>query len=79
MKVTLVDKPDLTYINSPIEQEVEVLRILNGESVPGWTAGAAINACCENLKSMGLAKGMYEITDKGKEYLRSKGHIMHPE
>lgn len=59
----------LNYLNVPIDLEIEVLRILNGEDVPGWTWGAAMSVCCENLKSMGLAKGNYEITEKGKKYL----------
>ncbi len=51
--------------------EKEVLRILNGEDVPGWCWGAAMAVCCEWLKGHGYAKGMYEITDKGKEYLKN--------
>ena len=61
----------LEFANKPIEMEVEVLKILNGEDIPGWTWGAAMSVCCENLKSMGLAKGSYEISDKGKEYLKN--------
>lgn len=59
------------YANKPIEMEIEVLRILNGEDVPGWTWGAAMGVCCESLKSMGLARGCYEITDKGKDFLKN--------
>lgn len=59
----------LEYMDKPNDLELEVLRILNGEDVPGWTWGAAMSVCCENLKSMGFAKGMYEISDKGKEFL----------
>lgn len=54
----------------PNQYEVDVLRILNGEDVKGWTWGAAFSFCCESLKAMGLAKGMYEISDKGKKYLK---------
>lgn len=64
----------LEYANRPIDMEVEVLRILNGEDVPGWTWGAAMSVCCENLKSMGLAKGMYEISEKGRKYLEGIHH-----
>ena len=53
-----------------IEMEVEVLRILNGEDVPGWSWGAAMAVCCEHLKSEGYAKGSYEITETGKKYLK---------
>lgn len=59
------------YANKPIGMEIEVLRILNGEDLPGWSWGGAMAVCCESLKSMGLAKDMYEITDKGKEFLNS--------
>lgn len=55
-----------------LDMEVEVLRILNGEDVPGWTWGAAMAVCCENLKALGYAKGMYEISDKGKEFLNEQ-------
>lgn len=59
----------------PIDMEIEVLRILNGEDVPGWTYGAAMNLCCENLKVMGLAQGMYEISPKGREFLASLENV----
>lgn len=54
---------------TPNQFEIEVLRILNGEDVPGWTWGAAMAVCCTTLKAMGYARGMYEITQKGREYL----------
>lgn len=57
--------------NELIPMEVEVLRILNGEDMPGWKWGAAMSVCCETLKSCGYAKGLYDITEKGKEYLRN--------
>lgn len=53
-----------------VSSEVEVLRILNGEDVPGWVAGAAMNECCEVLKSKGLASGLYTITDAGRNFLK---------
>lgn len=59
----------LEYANCPNDLEIEVLRILNGEDVPGWTWGGAMGVCCENLRSMGYAKGHYEISDKGKAFL----------
>ena len=55
----------------PIDMEIEVLRILNGEDVPGWSWGAAMSVCCESLKEMGYAKGMYEISEKGKNFLKT--------
>ena len=53
----------------PNVYELEVLRILNGEDIPGWTWGAAMAVCCESLLAMGLANLSYGITEKGKEYL----------
>jgi hypothetical protein len=58
---------------TPCELEVEVLRILNGEDVPGWTWGAAMAACCESLVGMGLANNGYSITEKGREFLNVLG------
>ncbi len=55
--------------NALIDMEVQVLRILNGEDIPGWQWGAAMAACCETLKDQGYASGMYKITEKGKQYL----------
>jgi hypothetical protein len=55
--------PDMTT------HELEVLRILNGEDVPGWVAGAAMWTCCACLKGRGYATGSYSITRKGREYL----------
>ena len=53
------------------QHEIEVLRILNGETVEGWCAGAAMNACCAYLKNQGLATGQYQITDAGRAFLAS--------
>ena len=52
--------------------DYEVLQILNGVDVPGWTRGAAMAMCAEWLKANGYAKGLYEITDKGRMYLLDK-------
>lgn len=49
--------------------EIEVLRILNGEDIPGWTWGAAMSACCSSLKALGLAQGHYQISSAGKKFL----------
>jgi hypothetical protein len=49
--------------------ELDTLRVLNGENVPGWIPGAAANVCCAWLKGRGYAQGMYEISPKGKAYL----------
>jgi hypothetical protein len=53
----------------PNDMEIEVLRILNGENVPGWTAGAAMWSCAAALVGMGLAEGTYRITQAGKDFL----------
>lgn len=52
-----------------VQQEVDALRILNGEDL-GQTGGAWLNACCETLKEMGYAEGSYTITQKGKDFLK---------
>lgn len=62
----------LEYANYPNDLELEVLRILNGEDVPGWTWGAAMGVCCENLKSMGFATGSYDISEKGRKFLENR-------
>lgn len=56
------------------DMDIEVLRILNGDDVPGWGWGGAMSVCLEFLRSVGLAKGTYEITDKGKEFLRKNDY-----
>jgi len=48
------------------QHEIDVLNILAGEDVPGWTWGAAMSACCSYLKDRGLAQGLYEITPLGE-------------
>lgn len=52
-----------------VSSEVEVLRILSGEEVPGWTWGAAMAECLSSLKGRGYAAGLYHITPKGRQYL----------
>lgn len=59
----------MQQIDDVNDMEIEVLRILNGEDIPGWIKGAAMNACCEYLKENGYAKGHYEISEKGKKFL----------
>ena len=54
------------------QMDIEVLRILNGEDVPGWKWGAAMSECCQHLKGLGYARGSYEITDAGKQLLESQ-------
>lgn len=66
-----MNKNTIDYVNVPNDLEIEVLRILAGEDVPGWTWGAAMSVCCENLKSMGYATGMYDISDKGRKFLEN--------
>lgn len=51
------------------QMEVEVLRILNGEDVPGWTWGAGMASVAQSLCSYGYAAGSYHITQAGKDYL----------
>lgn len=60
----------LEDINYPNDMEIEILRILNGEDIPGWTWGAAMSACASSLRSMGYAEGSYKITEKGKKFLK---------
>jgi hypothetical protein len=49
------------------KHEAEVLRILDGEAVPGWCWGAAMAECLSALKGMKLAEGFYVITPLGRE------------
>lgn len=51
------------------QTEIDVLRLLNGEDVPGLFAGAAVMECAAHLKDLGLAEGVYTISDEGKAYL----------
>ena len=53
--------------------ELATLRVLNGEEVPGWIPGAAANVCCSWLKSRGYAEGLYQISQKGRDYLAAIG------
>ena len=54
--------------------EREVLRILNGEDVPGWVAGAALWTVCEELAERGLAAGHYHITPAGRAAIKDTEH-----
>lgn len=67
----MTDKPTLIGLAELTQHEIEVLRILNGEDVPGWCWGAAMSECCQALKARGLASGMYHITQAGKDCLRA--------
>ena len=49
--------------------ELDVLRVLNGEDVPGFVGGAACNVACSWLKGRGYAQGSYAISQKGRDYL----------
>lgn len=69
--MTVYDSNDSCNITS---LDIEVLRILNGEDVPGWSWGAAMTMCCEFLVGIGYAKYGYYITDKGKEFLKRNGY-----
>lgn len=63
MKLTNVPDPEMTHY------ELDTLKVLNGENVPGWVPGAAANVCCSWLKARGYAEGQYQISAKGREYL----------
>ena len=54
------------------DYDLLILRVLNGEDVPGLMWGAAMSSACGYLKSMGYATGMYEITDKGRAALKAR-------
>jgi hypothetical protein len=56
-------EPDMTV------HDYEVLRILDGQDVPGWTWGAAMGICCEWLCKKGYAKPGYDITVNGVHFL----------
>lgn len=49
--------------------EIDVLRTMNGEDVPGMIAGAAMWEAARSLRAMGYAAGTYHITIAGKAYL----------
>lgn len=51
------------------EYDVKVLRVINGEDIPGIIAGAALWATAAWLKGRGYAQGHYEIAQKGRDYL----------
>jgi hypothetical protein len=53
------------------DYEINILRVLNGEDVPGLMWGAAMSAACGHLKGTGYATGLYEITDKGRAAIRA--------
>lgn len=52
------------------ELEHQVLRIVSGEDVPGWTWGAAMGACLGFLRSSGYVK--LQPTANGSEYAMTK-------
>lgn len=57
----------------PTAPEVEVLRMLNGDSNGEW--GAWVAACLEWLSGHGYCTDSpnYQITDKGKQFLATGG------
>ena len=59
----VVPDPEMT------SYELDTLRVMAGESVPGWVGGAAANVCASWLKGRGYADGHYTITQKGRDYL----------
>jgi hypothetical protein len=64
------------------DYEINILRVLNGEDVPGLMWGAAMSAACGHLKGTGYATSveadfdlpwyLYEITDKGRAAIRAR-------
>jgi len=58
------------FLDSLTEYDIQVLRELNGEKVEGLCWGAAMSVTCSYLKKLGFAQGTYEITEKGKNYLK---------
>lgn len=51
------------------DYDLDVLRVLNGEDVPGMVAGAAMWTAAAWLVGRGYAQGSYQITQKGRDYL----------
>lgn len=49
--------------------DISVLRVLNGEDVPGFGWGAYVTPVATWLKECGYVAGTYYITQKGKDYL----------
>lgn len=56
------------------DMDIEVLRICNGEDIPGWTGGAAMNVCCSFLKNRGYLNFDWSINDKGRALLEALGY-----
>lgn len=63
--MSTLSEPELT------SDDIEVLRILNGERQGEW--GAWVGACLEFLSDRGLCTGgpNYQITEEGKRALAS--------
>lgn len=61
--------PEMTHY------ELDTLRVMNGETVPGWINGAAANVCASWLKGRGYAEGMYRISQKGRDYLAALSKV----
>ena len=49
--------------------ELDILRTMNGEDIPGLVAGAAMWSAAAWLKGRGYAEGRYQISEKGVSYL----------
>jgi hypothetical protein len=64
--------PEMTHY------ELDTLRILNGEHIKGWVGGAAANVCLSWLKGRGYAEGLYQITQKGRDYLAALATTQDP-
>lgn len=52
--------------------EIDVLRAMNGETVPGLVGGAAMWTAARYLKGLGYATGFYRITEKGQKFLADR-------
>lgn len=52
--------------------ELDILRTMNGEDIPGLVAGAAMWTAAAWLKGRGYAEGQYQISKKGVAYLAAR-------
>ena len=58
------------------DYDISVLRMYNGEPLPEGEVipGAAVNVTSEQLRNWGYLTGMYNISMKGKDYLKEHRH-----
>lgn len=72
--MTNLEDPNL----EPLDYDMEVLRAIGGEDVPGLRWGAAMSVSVEYLKGRGLIRmlamnerGGFKLTEKGEALLKS--------